>query len=160
MKLIDAVASLYLIWLGTLTIATITAFGADNTLGTWKLNVEKSKATPVKSVTMVREAAADGWVKVTNTGERADGTQLKASYMARYDGKEYPVTGTGSPFDTISTKQVNSNMLIDERKKTGGPFHVTVRTVISNGGKLLTTNAKGTNSNGETFSNTLVYERQ
>ena len=29
-----------------LAISTVAAFGADNTLGTWKLNVEKSKYTP------------------------------------------------------------------------------------------------------------------
>ena len=29
-----------------LAITTIAAFGADNTIGTWKLNVEKSKYTP------------------------------------------------------------------------------------------------------------------
>ena len=65
--------------LATLAItSTVAAFGADNSLGTWKLNVEKSKYTPapfpVKSITAVREAADNG-VKVTNTGERADGSK-------------------------------------------------------------------------------------
>ena len=58
--------------LATLVItSTAAAFGADNSLGTWKLNAEKSKYSPgplpVKSITSVREAAGDG-VKVTNTG--------------------------------------------------------------------------------------------
>ena len=46
------------------------AFGADNSLGTWKANIEKTKHTPppwpVKSLTSVREAVPGG-VKVTNT---------------------------------------------------------------------------------------------
>ena len=118
-------------------ITTVAAFGADNTLGTWKLNVAKSKYTPapfpLKSLTITREAS-DGGVKVTTTGEQADGTQINASYTAKYDGKDVQVTGN-SPYDTIAIKQVNANTLTDERKKTGGPFKATGRTVISNGAR-------------------------
>src|ERR1700758_4110315 len=93
-----------------LTVFTVmSAFSADESLGTWKLNLEKSKfspSAPVKSLTTTREAS-DGGVKVTSTGERADGTPINASYTAKYDGKEYPVTG--SPYDTIAVKQVNAN---------------------------------------------------
>ncbi len=57
-------------------LITVTgAFAADNSLGTWKLNMEKSKFTPsapVKSLSPTREAS-DGGVKVTTTGERAEG---------------------------------------------------------------------------------------
>src|ERR1039458_3097310 len=73
-----------------LAITTVAAFGADNTLGTWKLNVAASKYTPapmpIKSLTVIREAS-DGGVKVTITGEQADGTAINASYTAKYDGK-------------------------------------------------------------------------
>src|ERR1039457_3127090 len=120
-----------------MAVAALAAFGADNTLGTWKLNIEKSKYTPapmpVKSLTVTREAS-DGGVKQTTTGEQADGTAINASYTAKYDGKEVPVTGN-APYDTIAVKQVNANTLTDERKKTGGPYKATGRTVISNGGK-------------------------
>ncbi len=54
-----------------LTITAVAAFGADNSTGTWKLNLEKSKytpaPTPVKTLTVTREAA-DGGVKVTTGG--------------------------------------------------------------------------------------------
>jgi hypothetical protein len=137
----------------TSTVATIASFGADNTLGTWKLNVEKSTRNPVRSVTMVREAVAGG-VKVTTTGEGSNGTAINFTYSAKYDGNEYPVVGTGAPFDTISIKQVDTNTLIDERKKTGSPFHVTVPSVVSKDGKRLTTTAKGIDANGKPLSNT------
>src|SRR5450755_1865823 len=43
---------------------TVAAFGADNSLGTWKLNMSKSKFDPgpgpVKSLTSMREAADGG----------------------------------------------------------------------------------------------------
>src|SRR5580700_9203248 len=92
-----------------LAITTVAALGADNTIGTWKLNVEKSKYTPapmpVKSLTVTREAS-DGGVKVTTTGEQADGTAINGSYTAKYNGTDVQVTGN-APYDTIAIKQVN-----------------------------------------------------
>ena len=145
-----------------LAIATVAAFGADNTLGTWKLNVAKSTYTPgpmpIKSLTVVREAS-DGGVKQTTTGERSDGTAVQASYMAKYDGKDVQVTGN-SQYDTIAIKQLNANTLTDERKKTTGPYKATGRTVVSNGGKTMTTTTKGTNADGKEFTQVLVLEKQ
>jgi hypothetical protein len=145
-----------------LAITTIAALGADNTIGTWKLNVEKSQYTPapmpVKSLTVTREAS-DGGVKVTLTGEQADGTAINASYTVKYDGKEVPVTGN-APYDMIAIKQVNANTLTDERKKTGGSYKATGRTVVSNGGKTLTSTAKGTNSAGKAFTQNFAFDKQ
>jgi len=144
-------------------ITTITAFGADNSLGTWKLNVEKSKYTPapfpIKSLTTVREAA-DGGVKVTTTGERADGTQVNTTYTAKYDGSESTVTGSGVLYDKVSVKQANANTLTDQRKKTGGSYQASSRTVISNGGKTMTVTVKGSNADGKAFTSSLVWDKQ
>ena len=146
-----------------LATTTIAAFGADNSLGTWKLNVEKSKYTPapipVKSLTSTREASAGG-VKVTTTGERADGAPINAGYTARYDGTEAQVTGSGAPYDTILIKQVNASTLTDERKKTGGSYHAKGRMVISADGKTMTWTSKGTDPDGKTFTSMFVYEKQ
>ena len=145
-----------------LAITTVAAFGADNTLGTWKLNVAASKYTPapmpVKSLTTTREAS-DGGVKQTTTGEQADGTAINASYTAKYDGKDVQVTGN-APYDTISIKQVNANTLTDARKKTGGKYQGTSRIVVSNGGKTMTSTTKGTNSDGKAFTSTFVFDKQ
>ncbi|MBZ5726286.1 MAG: hypothetical protein LAP87_14970 [Acidobacteriia bacterium] len=145
-----------------LAITTIGALGADNTIGTWKLNVEKSKYTPppspVKSLTVTREAS-DGGVKVTTTGEQADGTPIHASYTAKYDGKDVPITGN-SPYDTIALKQVNANTFTDARKKTDGKYQATSRIVISNGGKTMTTTTSGTYTDGKAFTYTFVFEKQ
>jgi hypothetical protein len=145
-----------------LAITTIGALGADNSIGTWKLNVEKSKYTPapmpVKSLTVTREAS-DGGAKVTTTGEQADGTQINATYTAKYDGKDVQITGN-SPYDTIAIKQVNANTLTDERKKTGGSYRGTSRLVISGGGKTMTTTTKGTNAAGVAFTSVFVFDKQ
>jgi len=145
-----------------LAVTTIAAFGADNSLGTWKLDMEKSHYTPepmpVKSLTVTREAS-DGGVKVTITGELADGTPINASYTAKYDGKDVQVTGN-APYDTIWIKQKNANRLTDERKKTGGSYHGTGRTVIWNGGKTMTTTTKGINADGKEMISTFVFDKQ
>lgn len=145
-----------------LAVTTVAAFGADNTIGTWKLNVSKSKYTgapmPVKSLTVTREAS-DGGVKQTTTGEQADGTAINASYTAKYDGKDVQVTGN-APYDTIAIKQVNANTLTDARKKTSGKYQGTSRIVVSNGGKTMTTTTKGTNADGKEFASTFVFDKQ
>jgi len=145
-----------------LAITTVAALAADNTIGTWKLDVAKSSYTPapmpIKSLTLTREAS-DGGVKQTTTGERADGTAVNASYTAKYDGKVVQVAGN-SQYDTIAIKQVNANTLTDDRKKTGGPYKATARTVVSNGGKTMTITTKGTNADGKEFTQVLVFDKQ
>jgi hypothetical protein len=143
-------------------ITAIGMFGADNSLGTWKRDVAKSKSTPpgpnpVTSLTTVREAS-DGGVKVNSTGQRKDGTAINSSYTAKYDGKEYPVTD--APWDTISIKQIDANTFTTETKKTGGKYHATGRTVVSKDGKTMTVTGKGTDAEGKPMTNKIVYEKQ
>jgi hypothetical protein len=144
-------------------IATVAALGADNSIGTWKVNTAKSKSTPaplpVKSLTSMREAAPGG-VKVTNSGERADGAAINATYTAKYDGSASAVTGSGAPYDSISVKQVNANTFTYEAKNANGKYHATGRIVISADGKTMTSTSKGTNANGEPTTMTLIYEKQ
>jgi hypothetical protein len=145
-----------------LAITAMALFGADNSIGTWKRNIAKSKTTPelanpVKSMTVVVEAS-DGGAKRTVTGERQDGTAIKTSATIKYDGKEYPVTG--ATWDTISVKQIDADTFTIEQKKTGGKYHATGRTVISKDGKTMTTTIKGTNAEGQPFTGTAVYDKQ
>ena len=143
-----------------LVITAVCAFGADESLGTWKLNVGKSKfnpIAPVKSLTTTREAA-EGGVKLTTTGEQADGKEINSRYTAKYDGNDYPVTG--APWDTISIKQVDPNTFTTITKNTGGKYKSTGRTVISKDGKTMTTTSKGINAEGKPFNYTMVWEKQ
>jgi len=144
----------------SVVITAIGAFAADNSLGTWKLNMEKSKfstSTPVKSLTATREAS-DGGIKVTTTGERADGTAIDSSYVARYDGSESPVTG--APYDTISIKQVNANTFTYNAKKKDGKYSVTGRSVVSKDDKTMTNTIKGTGTDGKPYRATMVWDKQ
>jgi hypothetical protein len=141
-------------------ITAVGAFAADNSLGTWRLNMEKSKFTPsapVKNLTTTREAV-DGGVKATTTGEQSDGTPINASFTAKYDGKEYPATG--SPYDTIAIKQVSANSFTFTQKKKDGKYSVTGRSVISNDSKTMTNTLKGTNAEGKAYTATMVWDKQ
>jgi hypothetical protein len=83
-----------------LAIASTVAFGADNSLGTWNLNIEKSTYTPApipfKSVTIVREAFGDG-VKVTTTGVRTDGRQINSTYRRNTMARSIPLLAPARP---------------------------------------------------------------
>jgi hypothetical protein len=144
-----------------LAVAALAAFGADNTLGTWKLDIAKSKYTPapmpIKSLTSTREAM-EGGAKVTTTGVQADGTPINSTVAVKYDGKD--TTVTGAPWDTIAVKQVDANTLTAVTKQTNGKYNATGRTVISKDGKTMTTNTKGTAADGKPFTATLVYDKQ
>jgi hypothetical protein len=144
-------------------ITTVIALAADSTLGTWKMNAEKSKQASgvpqITILTVVREAA-DGGVKTTASGERPDGSKIDVVYTAKYDGKDVPVTGTGTLWDTTSIKQVDDNTLTEQRTKKGGTYDTKVRHVVSNGGKVMTSTSKGTGPDGKPLTSIIVFDKQ
>ncbi|MEP7367920.1 MAG: hypothetical protein ABI972_32050 [Acidobacteriota bacterium] len=145
-----------------LAVSAVLMFGADNSIGTWKRNIAKSKytpavANPVTSLTIVNSAAPGG-VTTSVTGARKDGTPIKSDYTVKYDGKDYPVPG--APWDTVATKQVDANTFTAELKKTGGKYHAVTKMVISKDGKTMTLTAKGTNTEGQPMTGTYIYEKQ
>jgi hypothetical protein len=142
---------------------TAVAWGQDNSVGTWKTNIAKSKYTPapwpVASLTVTREAAPGG-IKVTNTGTRKDGSAINASYTAKYDGSGSEVTGEGSPYDSISVKQGDANTFTYEAKSSKTKYRASGRVVISADGKTMTTTASGVDADGKPMTMKLVYDKQ
>jgi hypothetical protein len=132
----------------------------DNSIGTWKLDVQKSKYTPgpfpLKSQTMIR-SASDGGVKVKTTGVQADGKPNNSSYTITYDGKDCPATG--ATFDTIAVKQVDANTFTFTARQASGKLHITGQTFVSKDAKVLTTTGSGTDADGKEASATLVYDK-
>jgi hypothetical protein len=141
----------------------VSAWGADNSLGTWKANMAKSKYTPapwpVKSLTVTREAAPGG-VKVTNSGMRTDGSAINSTYTATYDGSSSEVTGEGSPYDSISVKQGDANTFTYEAKHSKTKYRASGRIVISANGKTMTANASGVDADGKPMTLKIVYDKQ
>ena len=142
---------------------TVSAWGADNSLGTWKANIAKSKYTPapwpVKSLTVTREAAPSG-VKVTNTGMRTDGSAINASYSATYDGSSAQVTGEGAPYDSMSVKQGDANTFTYEAKNSKTKYRASGRIVISGDGKTMTQTSSGLDADGKPMTLKIVFDKQ
>ena len=68
---------------------------ADPAVGTWKLNLAKSKyvAGPMPKSTVVTIAAAGSGFHVIAKGEDAAGKPTGIEYTAMFDGKDSPVKG-------------------------------------------------------------------
>lgn len=129
-------------------------------LGTWKLNPAKSKSSPgppAKEQTLTYEATGDS-MKLTAKGTDGQGQPIDNQYTAKYDGKDYPVTGNPN-WDSISLKRINANKVEFTRKKAGKVVGAGTR-VVSKDGKILTITAKGFNTKGEKTSSTAVYDKQ
>jgi hypothetical protein len=132
---------------------------ADNFIGTWKLNVAKSKFSPgpgPKELTVTVEKAPGGF-KLTAKGTQADGTPIANSYVATYDGKDVPVTGQA--WDAISTTLIDANTRHTVRKKGGKEMQV-LHSVVAKDGKSYTTTTTGVNAQGEKINSTSVYDKQ
>src|SRR5713226_3380917 len=90
-------------------VTNVSAQASDPRVGTWKLNVAKSKYNPgpaPQSQTLKVEASGKG-EKVTSEVVGADGKTTKAEYTANFDGKDYPITGNPNS-DTVSLKRIDA----------------------------------------------------
>jgi hypothetical protein len=132
-------------------------------LGTWKLDVAKSKFAPApapKSQTRTIAVQGNG-VKYSFEGVGADGTPFAYSFVTYYDGTEAAVTGNGTPAgaDSITLKRVNPY-------KTEGTLHKGGKEVgkvvaeVSKDGKVATVKAKGKTADGKEYSTESVYDKQ
>lgn len=133
----------------------------DPFVGTWTLNLAKSKYSPgppPKSVTVTYEAAGPGY-KVSVKTEPASGQMQEWSYTTNLDGKDSPVTGSNPNADTIAVKRIDARTLETVSKK-GGTATITGRIVLSADGKTRTNTQTGTGANGQKVNNVLVFEKQ
>ena len=131
-------------------------------VGTWKLNVEKSKYEPgpaPKSLTRTVEAQGAG-VKYTFAGVAADGKAIAYGFAVQFDGKDSPVSGSmPSGADTISAKRTDSNHYVATLKK-GGKVVGTSKVTISKDGTMTTVEATGTSASGAKVHEVQVYDKQ
>jgi hypothetical protein len=134
------------------------AQASDPLVGTWKLNVAKSKGTALKSGTTKVEKDGDG-VKMTAELTRADGTVNKWSFTAKYDGKDNPVTGNSPYGDTVAVERVDAHTY-HFTSKMGGKVMAQQTIVISADGKTRTNTTKGTDAKGQPVDSVAFYEKQ
>jgi hypothetical protein len=157
MSLFAAVAvALFVILVGT-------AFAqSDPNLGTWKLNLAKSKYNPGPppiSETVVIEVWETDGIKETFTIAHADGTRATAEVSYHYDGKDYKVTNGDTIVHTIVHRRVDADTITYTIKK-GGKVDGTGKVVVSTNRKMRTVTGTGTNAKGQKAHDVLVWDKQ
>jgi hypothetical protein len=138
--------------------AIVLAQAADPMVGTWKLNVAKSKS-PYKSGSTVIERTGDT-LKVT-ADLVADGAKYHWTWSAKEDGKDTPVTGTTPYGEGV----VAALTRVDARTvkivgKHNGAVVLTQTVTVSADGKTRTVVSKGTDAKGQAVETTSFYDRQ
>ena len=144
-------------------VVSLSAQAKDPRIGTWKLNVAKSKYSPgpaPQSLTVKVEPSGQGGERVTTEFVNADGTRTTTQYTeANFDGKDYPLIGSQLGADTVSLKRIDTRTT-ERTDKKGGKVIQTLRRVVSQDGKTMTVTTKGTNLQGQAMNNVALFERQ
>jgi len=94
----------------------------DPLMGTWKLNLAKSKydpGPPPRSTTTKRESSGANGVKYTSDTVTAQGESRHIEYTANYDAKDYSVKGDPNR-DMVSLKRMDGRSYEGSSKKGGG----------------------------------------
>ena len=148
------------IGLAAMLAFTTVAMAANPVVGTWQLNLAKSKFSPgpaPKTDTRTYTESADGITMIWKS-VAADGKEMNVKSTFKTDGKDYPLTGSAN-FDTLSLKQVDSHTVHSIQKKGGKVVGETTRTV-SKDGKELTLASKGSTTDGVAYDNVMVYDKK
>ena len=118
-----------------ISLASAAAQAPNSHLGTWRVNVAKSKYDPgpaPQSQTVKYEASVGG-LKLTSDGVDGKGAKTHAEYTAKFDGK--PSAFSGNPnADMITLKQVDARTLETSWTLRGKPT-ITSRSTIAADGK-------------------------
>ena len=138
----------------------VSAAPADEHSGTWKMNPANSNYSPgpaPKSITVKIAADAEN-MKLTSDGIDAAGKPTHVEYTAKYDGKDYPITGVPNA-DTVALEGLDASTIRSTTKKADQVV-MTVTSVISKDGKTRTATFKGKNAEGLDVNNVVVYDKQ
>jgi len=125
----------------------------DPTVGTWKLNVGKSKFHPgpaPKNVTVT--IAQDGKVSVNET--TAEGKDISFSFTPT-EGSAVPIDGMDGT--TISQRRVDDHTF--EHTWTTGAMTMHGKGVVSADGKTMKYTLTGTRPDGKAVHNSELYEK-
>jgi len=144
------------------TLSGIHSFSqtTDPIVGTWVLNVAKSKYAPgpaPKSETRTYVVAGQD-IKATSKGIGSDGNSTTAEWTVNYDGKDRPQVGNPDA-DTLSLKRIDPSTTEFTQKK-GGRVVITGTRTISKDGKTMTITTKGTNAKGQTINDVEVFDKR
>jgi hypothetical protein len=150
--------------LGVLVFALVgvelAAQSTDPVVGTWELNVAKSKFSPgpaPKSETRTY-AVVGQEVKATSKSVDETGKAVTGEWTVVYDGKDRPMTGDPDA-DMLSVKQTDTHTTEFTEKKAGKVVLTGTR-AISKDGKVMTITTKGTNAKGQPVNDVAVFDKR
>ena len=149
---------LTLLLLGSVFVAS-SAFAADPIVGTWTLNVAKSKFTsgPAPKAGTRVYTEADGVYTLEQKITSSDGKEVPFKVQYR-EGQDETITNANG-IDSIHATKVNANTW-DFVLKSGGKEVGHVHRKVSADGKVLTVHNTGKQPSGATGSDTQVYDRK
>ena len=150
--------------LGVLALALVgievAAQGTDPLVGTWELNVAKSKFSPgpaPKSETRTYMVAGQDML-ASAKGVDSNGKAVTGEWTVNYDGKDRPQTGNPEA-DMLSLKRIDAYTAEFTQKKAGQVVMTGTRS-ISRDGKVMTITTKGTNAKGQPVNEVEVFEKR
>ena len=141
-----------------LTLLSGTLIAADPRVGTWKMNLEKSKVPDPaawKSRVMIVEATGPETFNVTFEDTRADGTVARRTDVLSFDGKKNPTAGGR----VRVSRRIDDHHAIDVFEKDGKEVE-RLEEVISADGKTMTDHLKGITTNGQPLDQIRVWDKQ
>jgi hypothetical protein len=132
----------------------------DPVVGGWTLNVERSKfgTRPVPTSQLRTYTETPDGLEVIVKGESVDGEADVFESTFKYDGKDYPATGSPN-FDTIAVRR-QSPLLSRGVLKRAGRIVGHMSRVESKDGKTLTLTETFRDTKGRLVHEVLVYDRQ
>jgi hypothetical protein len=152
------------ILLGVLiSLGSLLAQAAGPWMGTWKLNLTKSKYNPGPgpapgTVTIFKMMPEKDGFKYTLDTTLPDGNRTHAEAFARFDGKEYPETGNPAADFNVFQRVDDHTYSLTDRKDGKDALHF--RIGISGDGKTRTSVASGKTKDGRPVDNVGVWDRQ
>ena len=140
-------------------LATGTAsFAANANMGTWKLNMKKSKiAKGMGHNSTVTYSSMLFQTKVTVDGVDAKGKPTHNEWTGMFDGRDHAVAGSAEE-DTRAYTKIDDHTLQFVSKK-GGKVTINGKIVVSADGKSRTVTTETTDAKGKKHHNVAVYDK-
>jgi hypothetical protein len=148
-----------------LSIATLacalSVSAADNPfLGTWKVDLTRSKSSTVPAnLTVVIEPDGQDGVKISEDYVGSMDVPRHVTGTNKFDGKDYPLTGSPRPAATRAIRRVDSHGW-EVTVKSEGKVVQQYRAVVSSDGNTLTHTGTNTSRPGEPREFHTVYVRR
>ncbi len=144
-----------------LTVTGLASGQSDSRIGSWKLNVAKSKFDPAasrKNETRTYQMS-NGAVMVHVEVTLSDDSKQEVSFDATPDGKDHPYHATPAFYaDTLSVRREGKGFVAESKKD--GKLLFTTTDTFSADGKVMTLTSKGVNAKGQSVNSVRVYEKQ